>query len=279
MDTLDMRRPIYEDSDFPVIVIPGDSNGCQPTGWHEDLEIKVIRSDKLYISLESQILTGLKNEIFLINPYQMHSVPNINGIDLEYILIMISLDFFSVTGIHSISLRKIFMEDHIRFNNHITNPHLSAILENIIAIFPQNSDPFIRIRLQGLFLEFFSILLCEEISDVTDIIKQNHTRYYNTIAPALEAIHRNYDRKITSEELAQLCRLTHSYFCRLFKQVMGITPVQYQTENRLRLADVLLREGMHSIADIAHIVGFEDENYFSRCYKKYRGIAPSRFLK
>ena len=99
---------------------------------------------------------------------------------------------------------------------------------------------------------------------------------YHTIAPAIEAIHRSYDQKLTSEELAQKCKLTHSYFCRLFKRVMGVTPIEYQTQNRLRLADVFLSEGTHTVADIAHMVGFDDAAYFSRCYKKYRGFPPRR---
>ena len=278
MDTSQIKSPVYDNADFPLLILQGDS-GVRPSGWHEDLEIKINRSDKLYITLDSEILCGNKDEIFFINPYQIHSVPNITGIDMNYDLIMISLDFFSVTGIHSISLRKIFMEDHIRFNNHLKNPRLTEILDKVIAAYGEREDPRVRIMIQGLLMEFFSIMLREEVSEEKAEISQDVSRYYYTIAPALEAIHRSYDRKITSAELAEMCKLTQSYFCRLFRQVMGVTPVQYQTENRLRLADILLKDGSHSIGDIARMIGFEDEAYFSRCYKKYRGISPSRFPK
>lgn len=276
METLETHRPAYQDNEFPVIVMPNIASGAQPNGWHEDLEIKLIRSDKLYISIDSQIHLGKPNEIFLINPYQIHSVPHISGIDMRYDLIMIRLDFFSITGIHAISLRKIFMEDHICFNNHITNPHLIDILEKIVEAFPRKNDPYIRIRIQAFLMEFFSVLLCEEITERKDSDFQNNIRYYNTIAPALEEIHRSYDSKIKSEELAHKCKVSHSYFCRIFKQLMGVTPVQYLIENRLRLADILIKDGNHTITDIAHMVGFDDETYFSRCYKKFRGIAPGK---
>ncbi|MBR4960483.1 MAG: AraC family transcriptional regulator [Clostridia bacterium] len=273
-----LSPPVYEDRDFPIVVEQRYYREV-PDGWHEDLEIKISRSDRILIALDSQILTAQNNTIFFINPYQIHSVPNITGMDMNYDLIMINLDFFSVTGVHSISLRKIFMEDHIRFNNHLKNPRLTEILDKVIAVYGERKDPRVRLMIQGLLMEFFSILLIEEVSGEKTEIVQDGSRYYHTIAPALEAIHRNYDRKITSAELADMCKLTQSYFCRLFRQVMGVTPVQYQTENRLRLADILLKDGSYSIGDIARMTGFEDETYFSRCYKKYRGISPSKFQK
>ena len=50
--------------------------------------------------------------------------------------------------------------------------------------------------------------------------------------------------------------------------------VQYQNECRLRIADVLLKVSTLSISEIAGAVGFQDEAYFSRTYKKSRGLSP-----
>ena len=276
METSDIARPVYEDPAFPMLVMQGAS-GVYPSGWHEDLEIKINRSDKLYITLDSEVLCGNTDEIFFINPYQIHTSPNLSGINKEYDCIMLSLDFFAAAGIHSLSLRKIFTEDRIRLNNHLTDPALTAILNKIIALYGERQDPLVRTMIEGLLLEFFSIMLRGEVAAKNDRTTPDNSRYYHTIAPALEAIHKNYDKKLSSEELAQKCRLTHSYFCRLFKQVMGVTPIRYQTETRLRIADVFLKEGTRTVTDIARTVGFEDNTYFSRCYKKYRGTSPSKY--
>ena len=275
MNTTEIKRPAYIDPEFPILVERGAS-GVRPSGWHEDLEIKINRADKLYITLESEVLCGNPGEIFFINPYQIHTAPNIAGINKDYDCIMISPDFFSVCGIRSLSLRKLLLEDHIRFNNHVKNPHLTRILDQIIDCYADHGDPLSRLTIQGLLLQFFSGMLREEVCRTAEGDIPTSSGHYHTIAPAIEAIHRSYDQKISSEELAQMCQLTHSYFCRLFKKVMGVTPIEYQTQNRLRLADVFLAEGSHTIADIAHMVGFDDAAYFSRCYKKYRGVPPRR---
>ena len=127
MEEYDTSPLLYDDPMFPMHIISGGGS-IQPYGWHKDLEIKLIRSNKLYITIDSQLLVGNQNEIFFINPYQIHAVPSINGVDQQYELIMIDLNFFSLIGVHSLSLEKIFLEDHICFNNHLDNPLLYEIL-------------------------------------------------------------------------------------------------------------------------------------------------------
>ena len=94
------------------------------------------------------------------------------------------------------------------------------------------------------------------------------------LEPLLEYIQLHHGEELPLDEAVDFMGLNKEYFCRLFKTVMGVTPIRYQTENRLRLADIFLAEGSHTVADIAHMVGFDDAAYFSRCYKKYRGFPP-----
>lgn len=278
MYTSQYQRPKYENPAFPLLIKQG-TFGESSSGWHEDIEIKLIRSDKLYITSDANLFCGQKDEFFFINPYQVHTSPNTFGNINEYALIMICPDFFYTTGVHALSLRKLFMEDQIRLNNHIKNPYLTEILNKIIDIYEQRHDPFVRVLIQAYLMEFFSIMFLEEVATTNKNNTFDNFRHYQSIVPALEAIHKNYDRRLSSKSLAQECQLSQGYFCRLFKQVMGTTPIDYQLQHCLTLADLLLKEGKHTIAEIAHLIGFEDENYFSRCYKKYRGISPIKTRK
>ena len=120
----------------------------------------------------------------------------------------------------------------------------------------------------------------EEVSDMAgEELDPDRVKYYHAIENAIENIHMNYNKKISIEELAAMCKMSMYYFHRVFKRVMGVTPVQYQTEYRLQVADMLMKNDHQSISTIAHMVGFNDEAYFSRCYKKYRGISPRQFQK
>lgn len=101
-------------------------------------------------------------------------------------------------------------------------------------------------------------------------------RYYELIYPAIRKIRNDYAKKITVDELASLCNISKYHFCRIFKKVTTLSAVNYQTEYRLQVADILLKNTDKSITEIAILCGFEDACYFSRCYKKHTGVSPKQ---
>jgi len=276
MDIGGMMPPVYDKGDFPIeVVLRQDSRTkITPGCWHEDLEIKYIRSGRGVVLIDSQVVTAQAGEIFFMNPYQIHSVPKLEGNDAIYDLVMIGLDFFVKSGEESFDLRSLFLQNRIRFRNHIQNPRASGILCRLVDTCEERR-PYYELAVKGLILEFFAVLLAEEV-EITpaEELSNDRIRYYRSIEPAVRRIHDCYDQKLVSEELADLCSMSWYHFCRVFKKAMGVTPVQYQTEYRMRVADLLFQHGRQSIGEVAHTVGFDDEAYFSRCYKKYRGIAP-----
>ena len=278
MEVGGMIPPKYTDISFPVTIHhSGFANTSQPSCWHEDLEIKLVSHGKTIVIIDSEIIEAHRDEIIFMNPYQIHSMPMLDGNDMIYDIFMIDLDFFQKSGIKSLNLREIFSQNRCRINNHIKNPRLSDILKKLAAA-NDTENAYSVPLIQGLLLEFFAILLTEEVSDVlADKIDPKHVRYYHAIEPALMAIHTRYNERISGEELAEMCSMSTYYFCRIFKRVMGVTPVQYQTEYRIRIADMLLKYDHQPISEIAHMVGFDDEAYFSRCYKNARGISPRQY--
>ena len=87
------------------------------------------------------------------------------------------------------------------------------------------------------------------------------------------------DVKIT---LADLCRETNyssSRLSALFKKETTLSPIEYIILYRIEKAKELLIEGIMSEEEIGYAVGFSDENYFIRAFKKRTGITPYQFRK
>lgn len=74
----------------------------------------------------------------------------------------------------------------------------------------------------------------------------------------------------------------YDYLRKLYKKEVGITPLQYMTQLRMKRACVMLTmQGSedYSISEIAQLCGFDDALYFSRIFKKTYGLSPSAFAQ
>lgn len=99
----------------------------------------------------------------------------------------------------------------------------------------------------------------------------------DTIYQVAHYIELNYQKPFSQFECAQLFFLNKEYLCRKFKQVFHVTMITYLNEFRIRQAQRLLEDPDMRIRQIAYDVGFEDEKYFSRQFKKITGLSPADY--
>jgi len=96
------------------------------------------------------------------------------------------------------------------------------------------------------------------------------------IAEALAYIHQHYSQNISMAEAAQTVFLSPEYFSRQFKEEVGENFNAYLTLYRLDRAQELLRRTDLRIAEVAERVGYTTPGYFSRLYKRYKGVTPEK---
>jgi len=99
------------------------------------------------------------------------------------------------------------------------------------------------------------------------------------LAEALQYIENHIDTELKAEEIASKVYLSPNYFRKLFKEVTGITPVEYINRVRISRACALLKEENLTISQVAQMVGINDLNYFSRLFKSLAGCSPSEFKR
>ncbi|MFD1953591.1 helix-turn-helix domain-containing protein [Paenibacillus thailandensis] len=81
------------------------------------------------------------------------------------------------------------------------------------------------------------------------------------------------------ERLAGIAELSPKYFVDLFKKTYGRSALDFLTHIRMAKAKRLMLRSDRRLKDIAHEVGYEDEFYFSRKFKKESGLSPTAFRK
>ncbi len=98
----------------------------------------------------------------------------------------------------------------------------------------------------------------------------------NKIRPALEYINENYAEEISTLDLSRMMNFNETYFCRLFKNIVGTNAINYINFVRVCKAEKLLKKNV-SLLEVATQSGFSSLSYFNRVFKKYNHYPPSEY--
>ncbi len=99
------------------------------------------------------------------------------------------------------------------------------------------------------------------------------------LGEAVKYIQKNYMNQISQEDVARAGNVSPTYLSRLFKDEMKIGFNEYLTKVRLEESKKLLSETNYSIKEISVMVGYPDEKYYSKLFKKITGIKPTEYRK
>ncbi len=108
-----------------------------------------------------------------------------------------------------------------------------------------------------------------------DYKNSTHRKHY-FIDTIKNFITHNYYRKLTIKEICKHVQHNPEYVAKMFKRETGESINQYVNRYRINIAKKLFLEVDLSLADIAEMVGFNNEIYFSQVFKKCEGETPSK---
>jgi AraC family transcriptional regulator, arabinose operon regulatory protein len=92
-----------------------------------------------------------------------------------------------------------------------------------------------------------------------------------------QMMHRQLDRELSLDDLAQAANLSKFHFVRKFKQLTGHAPIQHFIHLKMQHACQLLDSTQEPIKRIANRVGYNDPHYFSRLFKRVIGVSPQQY--
>lgn len=92
-----------------------------------------------------------------------------------------------------------------------------------------------------------------------------------------EYIKQNLAEKLTIEQAAAHVYMSKSHLSRILRREMGCTFTEYVNRLRVERSKLSLISGRMSLAEIAVSVGFEDQSYFTRIFKKVTGVTPGKY--
>lgn len=276
----------FEDkSQFPFYTISFEKGGVSRLSHHYHDEFEIIYFKKGKAMYEIDYLPYIvEGESILIMPKgAVHSARSI-----DYVMCSGEVFIFSDR----------LLEDSVR-NLNITNYTLPLINgEMLFRVIDINKDKEVfdkmkeilikvkelniekkyayELRIKGLILEFFGILLQHGYS-VCRVINKKQAEKNEKMKKVFQYIHENYAQNLMLSEVAKLVSLNTSYFSRYFKEYSGYNFNDYLNTYRITFATHMLFNTELSITDICFENGFQDLSYFIKVFKKKIGCSPLKF--
>ena len=127
-------------------------------------------------------------------------------------------------------------------------------------------------------VEEMTFWLSKIMARFTDcVFNLTNVKHVDVIYRAVDYVKRNYMKKITLEEVASYVYLSPSYFSKIFKEEMGRNFNSYLNHIRIEMSKRLLLDDSVVLVDVSNIVGYEDQSYFSKVFKKLTGVSPGKY--
>ncbi len=240
---------------------------CFRLHWHERMEIIKMNSGTLLIDFNEEKISLNANEIYIIPPKFPHTA--IAESDATYNVIMFDVrSLYNGTRLSSEVLEPVFI-GNAKFHIKTDNADILNCCNEIINT--DKNNEFFTLSLLYKFIDLLYKNCLLEFSAVT-----NADRVINN---AVKYIEENYTEKISTDFLAKKCGYSSEHFCRKFKETTRLSPMRYLKIHRLEESAKLLKTRNFSVTEIALLCGFDDANYFTRCFKEHFGVSPTKYLK
>ena len=249
--------------------------------WHQEFEFFVVTKGSMLFRVDEREYMLRKGDGIFINSNQLHSAKTIDGH---------ACAFFAVDFSYQILAEDI----HSRFAQKYIRPVLNG--ETEFAVYLAGDGEQWQQEVISLLQD---IGVCPE-HDLTDYELLVRSRIYavwdqmthhaaytmreksgkhssERLAPVVEYMHQNYAYEITLAELAALLPMSEGQFCRVFKQVMKLSPMQYLMRYRILQSCRMLQDTDKKVGEIANLSGLIISDYFNKVFLNTIGCTPKEY--
>ncbi|WP_419888373.1 AraC family transcriptional regulator [Neobacillus niacini] len=131
------------------------------------------------------------------------------------------------------------------------------------------------------YQDIISSILQTVVIKVTRLLKNvdHHPSFSSMCLEVKKYIEENFRQELTLNDLANLVYVSPFHLVHIFKEEVGLPPIQYMIQCRIEEAKRLLEYSDLSVREIASLIGYENANYFNLLFKKMTGSPPGKFRR
>ena len=234
--------------------------------------IFVLLNGELDYIIEGKQVHLLPNDLLLVGNNELHQSIFKKGVDCEYVLLMLNLDFFIKNNCNDFA--DMVFNRTLGSNNIITSEKTmsSGIIDIIkrLDMYAKESPANLTV-VSCVIIELLYALNKQVVKSQKSIHKQNK------IKDIIEYINQNLTEELSLETIAAKFFLTKQHLCKIFKAGTGFTINKYLSYKRIVLVRELYSKGQ-TLSEACSNAGFKDYSSFYRAYSKIMNAPPSKHL-
>jgi AraC family transcriptional activator of pobA len=270
------------DPTFPINIFYRKAPGCIPMNWHDHLELVYVISGKAILQIDDSYYSIESDDFIFINSHQIHATWEETE-DTQLIAIVFNDTLIRNNRIDSTENRYILpiLNKDIDIPNLLErkNPYLADIrnsLDRMLLEFVLKGFSYelqIKSELYRIVSQILRYLHEKIKSNSSDLSTGKENRF----ADFLAYLQKNINLRLPVNEAAKRLCVSPNHFCRIFKQQIGMTYVQYCNLLQVQEAERLLSSTDYSISEITEYLGFGSLTHFERVFRKYKMVSPTAF--
>ena len=265
--------------DFPIelyYVDPSHPRYEMPFHWHMEHELILVLQGVLRLSVEGEAFELAPGDCMLIADGASHGGTPEGCI---YECLVFDLERF-LAGTTTCGQRvALLTEGEARLEGKFPAGTQAAAIVSQLFQAMETERPGYELTTMGLLWQLWGELLGQRLLGAAEPGPPRDIRRAQAVKNVLRRIRSSYGQPLTLEDLAAEAALEPKYFCRVFRQITGRTPINYLNYYRVECAAELLCTTQGSITDIALECGFGDVSYFSRMFRRYKGQTPGQYRR
>lgn len=164
--------------------------------------------------------------------------------------------------------------------DHWAEPDLSSAQKTVEEYEAQISSSPLPLNEFGLLSrDSWRDQIVSRLHAASRVLTQMHAKENHAVHDIARFLEQHYSEEISLQDIASRFFLSREYISRKFKQEFGVTLMDYLIDIRIEKAKLLLMNPHLRITHVAEMVGYQDEKYFSKVFKKLEGRTPNEYRK
>ncbi|NSW89142.1 MAG: helix-turn-helix transcriptional regulator [Firmicutes bacterium] len=248
--------------------------------YHDFYELYFYLGDGMRYFIGNKTYYVKKYDLVLIDKFTYHRTSYKDKGTRERMLVYVTEDVLNIIDDENIKQKVIdlFKRKKISFYDSFKKHILNTFMNRILPEYHNNLNSSIG-NLQSKLLLVDLLLEIVELSENGEVFEDNNiaSPHEKRISDIVDYINSNYSNHISLDELCNLFYINKYYLCHIFKDITGMSIIEFINRKRLAEAKKLLKYTDYSITDISDMVGFNSVSRFISLFKKKYDLTPKAF--